>query len=122
MDIKNIAKDFLQLSSSGKVKEAFDKYASKDFIHHNPWFEGSADSIMKGMIENAEKMPTKVFEIQRVIHEGDLVAVHSKIKLSGDIPVISVVHILRFENDKIVEMWDIAQQQPDNSPNQNGMF
>ena len=122
MGLKSIAEDFLKLTSVGKAKEAFDKYASKDFIHHNPWFEGSAESIMKGMIENAEKMPTKIFEIQRVIHEGDLVAVHSKVKLSGDIPVIAVVHILRFENNKIVEMWDIAQQQPDNSPNQYGMF
>jgi predicted SnoaL-like aldol condensation-catalyzing enzyme len=117
-----MAKDFLQLTSSGKVKEAFDKYASKDFIHHNPWFEGSAESLMNGMIENAQKMPARVFEIQKAIHEGDLVAVHSKIKLSADIPVISVVHIFHFKENKIVEMWDIGQQLPDNSPNQYGMF
>jgi predicted SnoaL-like aldol condensation-catalyzing enzyme len=122
MDLKSVAKDFLQLTATGKAKEAFDKYASDDFIHHNPRFEGSAESIMKGMIENAQKMPTKIFEIQRAIREGDFVAVHSRIKLSADITVISVVHIFRFKENKIAEMWDIAQQQPENSPNQYGMF
>ncbi len=122
MDLKSIAKDFLQLTSSGKAKEAFNKYADDDFIHHNPWFEGSAESIMQGMIENSIKMPAKIFEIQRAIHEGDFVAVHSKIKLSADIPVISVVHILRFKENKITELWDIGQQLPENSPNQYGMF
>lgn len=122
MDLKNAAKDFLRLTSSGKAKEAFQKYASEDFIHHNPWFEGSAESLMNGMIENSKKMPTKIFEIKKAIQEGEFVAVHSKIKLSADIPVISVVHIFSFKENKIAELWDIGQQLPENSPNQYGMF
>jgi predicted SnoaL-like aldol condensation-catalyzing enzyme len=32
------------------------------------------------------------------------------------------MQIFRFKENKIAEMWDIAQQQPENSPNQYGMF
>jgi predicted SnoaL-like aldol condensation-catalyzing enzyme len=35
---------------------------------------------------------------------------------------IAVVHILRFEQGKIVEMWDVSQQVPKDSPNKLGMF
>ena len=35
---------------------------------------------------------------------------------------IAVVHILRFEGGKIVEMWDIGQEIPADSPNALGMF
>ena len=34
----------------------------------------------------------------------------------------AVVHIFRFDGDRIVELWDLAQEVPDHSPNANGMF
>jgi predicted SnoaL-like aldol condensation-catalyzing enzyme len=37
-------------------------------------------------------------------------------------PDIAIVHILRFEDGLIAEMWDIGQAQPDSMPNQHGMF
>jgi hypothetical protein len=35
---------------------------------------------------------------------------------------IAAVHIFRFEQDRIVELWDVAQPLSKDSPNQNGMF
>jgi hypothetical protein len=32
------------------------------------------------------------------------------------------VHILRFERGRIVEMWDLGQEIPEDSPNALGMF
>jgi predicted SnoaL-like aldol condensation-catalyzing enzyme len=32
------------------------------------------------------------------------------------------VHIFRFRGDKIVELWDLGQEVPESSPNENGMF
>ena len=34
----------------------------------------------------------------------------------------AVVHILRFEEGKIAEMWDVGQEIPRDCPNQLGMF
>jgi predicted SnoaL-like aldol condensation-catalyzing enzyme len=33
-----------------------------------------------------------------------------------------LVRIFRFEGDRIVELWDVGQQAPKNSPNDNGVF
>jgi hypothetical protein len=33
--------------SSGKVKEAYDKYVHPDFFHHHASFKGDRDTLMK---------------------------------------------------------------------------
>jgi predicted SnoaL-like aldol condensation-catalyzing enzyme len=119
---REAAVSFLRLASSGKVREAFDRYVASDFRHHNPHFAGDARSLAAGMVANATQNPDKVLEIQRVLEDGDLVAVHSGVRLKPDTPVVAVVHIFRFEERRIAEMWDIGQPEPGASPNQNGMF
>jgi predicted SnoaL-like aldol condensation-catalyzing enzyme len=72
------------------------------------------------MEENEERFSNKSLAIHRVLEDGNLVAVHSNVKMN-DLN-IAVVHIFRFENDLIVELWDLGQPVPENSPNENGMF
>jgi len=120
--LKEIAVSFLQLVASGEVREAYRSYLSPDFRHHNPFFPGDADSLMLAMEENAAKNPHKILEVKRVIEEGDLVAVHSHIKQKQDDLGAAVVHIFRFHNNVIVELWDVGQPIPENSPNENGVF
>ncbi len=122
MDHKNKAVSFLTLASSGKVKEAFEEYVSKDFKHHNPFFAGTAQALQAAMEENTRQNPDKVLEVKRVIAEGDLVAVHSHVRQQPGAPGASVVHIFRFKNGRIVELWDVGQPEPEQSPNQYGMF
>jgi predicted SnoaL-like aldol condensation-catalyzing enzyme len=119
---KEKAVSFLQLVASGKVREGYNRYIGSGFCHHNPYFRGDADSLMLAMEENATKNPDKIFDVKRAIEEGELVAVHSHVKQNqGDLGA-AVVHIFRFEDDRIVEMWDIGQPIPGNSPNENGIF
>ena len=75
-----------------------------------------------GMEENARQNPNKVFEVKRVIAEGDLVVTHSHVRQKPEDPGAAVVHIFRFENGKIVELWDLGQPIQDTSVNKNGMF
>ena len=91
-------------------------------VHHNAYFPDDVASLVKGMDENARLFPNKIFEVQRAISENDIVAVHSKFQMNVDEPFYSVMHIFRFQNGKIAEMWDFAQMVPENSPNKNGMF
>ncbi|MFM8367179.1 MAG: nuclear transport factor 2 family protein [Chloroflexota bacterium] len=116
------AVSFLQLASSGKVREAFEKYIGNGFRHHNPFFEGSAGALQAGMEENARQSPDKVFTILRTVSEGDFVVTHSHVQQNPDQRGAVVVHIFRFENGRIVELWDVGQPIPESSPNQNGMF
>ena len=119
---KGVATSFLNLASSGRVDETYSKFVGNGFRHHNAFFEGSMESLRAGMKENAIQNPAKVFEVKRVIAEGDFVVTHSHVQQKpGDLGA-AVVHIFRFENGKIVELWDLGQPIPENSPNQYGMF
>lgn len=119
---KQAAISFLKLAASGDVSEAYGKYISPNFRHHNPYFRGDAQSLKAGMEENAAKFPNKVFEVKHVLDDGDLVAVHSRVQLDPEMPELALVHIFRFEDGRIAELWDVAQTAPDDLPNENGMF
>ena len=119
---KNSAVSFLEMASSGKVDEAYSKFIGTGFKHHNPYFEGSAESLKAGMQENARQNPKKTIEVKRVIAEDDFVVVHLLIKHKPDELGVAVMHIFRFENGKIVELWDLGQPVVEESPNQFGMF
>ena len=119
---KNAAVSFLKLASSGKVHEAYSKFVGEGFRHHNPFFEGSAESLQAGMEANASQNPDKALDVKRVIAEADLVAVHSHVQQKPGERGAAVVHIFRFENGRIVELWDLGQPVPEESPNQFGMF
>lgn len=119
---KEAAVSFLKLASRGNVREAYSKFVGDRFRHHNPYFEGSADSLMVGMEENARQYPDKFLDVKRTIAEGDFVVVHAHVRHQPAEPGFSVVHIFRFENGRIVELWDLGQPVPEESPNQYGMF
>lgn len=119
---KQAAVSFLQLASSGKVREAYDAYVASDFQHHNPYFPGDAESLARGMEESAKQFPNKIWEVRRVLEDGDLVAVHVRVRLKPDAPDFALIHIFRFEGGRITELWEAGQQVPENSPNENGMF
>jgi predicted SnoaL-like aldol condensation-catalyzing enzyme len=119
---KQAATEFLKLVATGKVREAFAKHAAPGFRHHNAWFPGDADSLMRGMEDNAKQNPGKALEVKGVIEEGDRVAVMSHMRHNASEPGFALVHTFRFENGRIAELWDLAQQIPATSPNRNGMF
>ena len=119
---KSSAVSFLELASRGDVSEAYAKYIGKGFKHHNPHFEGSAESLQAGMEENASKNPDKVLDVKRVIAEGEFVVTHSHVQQKAGELRAAVVHIFRFEKVKIVELWDLGQPVPEKTPNENGMF
>ncbi len=122
MNKKEIAISFLRLASSGKVREAYDRYVHPDFRHHNAYFPGDPASLLAGMEASAVKFPNRVFEPVRALEENDLAAVHGRVRLSPEDPWIALIHIFRFDGDRIVEEWEVAKEVPVESPNGNGVF
>jgi predicted SnoaL-like aldol condensation-catalyzing enzyme len=123
MSNKEIAKSFLKMAASGDVQNAYDRFVAPNFIHHNQYFKGDRQTLVDAMKEASQKSPNKSFEIKHVYEDGNTVIAHScLIKENPEVLVLSVVHIFRFENGKIAEFWDIAQQILKDSPNENGMF
>src|SRR5262245_8942746 len=120
--LKDRAVAFLRLAASGKVEEAYATYAHPRFRHHNAYFAAGAAALREGMSAAAKQHPQTSIDVKRAIAEGDLVAVHSHVKHGPGERGFSVVHIARFDGDRIVELWDIVQPVPEDSPNTDGAF
>ena len=121
-DLGETALRFLRMAASGRAREAFAQFAAPGFRHHNPWFAADAATLAAGMDENAAAHPHKQLDIRHVLVDGDLVAIHSHVRMQPAEPGIAVVHLLRFEDGRLAELWDVAQPVPGQSPNQAGMF
>lgn len=122
MSKKEIAQDFLKLAAKGQAKQAFELYIGSNFKHHNVYFKGDGITLMTAMDENAQNNPGLIFEIKRALQDVNQVAVHSHIRQSPDDLGAAVIHIFRFEGDKIVELWDFGQAVPADMVNEYGMF
>lgn len=77
---------------------------------------------MTAMEESAAQSPQKIFEVKRVIEDGEMVVVHSHVRQTPDDLGAAVVHIFRFQHGLIVELWDVGQAIPVDSPNEYGAF
>jgi predicted SnoaL-like aldol condensation-catalyzing enzyme len=119
---KESALDFLNLIVAGEIDEAYDKYINMYGKHHNVNYSAEFSSLKKGMIENHAQFPNKRLMVKNVLGDGNLVAIHSNIIMKMGEPGIAVVHIFRFEEGRIIEMWDIGQVVPIDSPNRLGAF
>ena len=120
--LKDRAVSFLRLADSGKVRDAYERYVGPAFRHHNAFFPGDRESLMKAMEENAAKNPDKLLDVKLALQDGNYVAVHSHVRQSARDRGAAVVHIFRFEDERIVELWDLGQAIPQDSPNRHGMF
>ena len=120
--LKDTAVDFLTRVVAGDVRGACERHVGEGFRHHNPYFPGDADSLRRGMEEDETRNPGKKLDVQVALLDGNYVAVHSRLRRSADEPDIAVVHIFRFEDGRIAELWDIAQVAPKQMVNMNGMF
>lgn len=120
--LKKIAIDFMTLVAEGKVAEAYERHVGPGFRHHNPHFRGDARSLKEAMEANAAKNPDKILEIQRALQDGEHVAVFSRVRQHPGDRGGALVHIFRFEDKHIAELWDIGQAVPEKLVNENGMF
>lgn len=121
MGRKEIATAFLEAAASGDVRQAYERHVHPRFRHHNVHFRGDPESLLAAIEENARQFPDKTYEVLRALEDGDLVAVHGRVTLSAD-SQWSVIHICRFDGDRIVEMWEASQEALADSPNENGLF
>ncbi len=119
---KKIALDFLNLAVLGKIDLAYDKYIDMNGKHHNIHTISGFSELKKAMKDNHDQFPNKEIIVKKILSDNDLVVTHSKIILKKKEIEISAVHIFRFKDEKIIEMWDIGQQLPPELVNKDGAF
>ena len=119
---KDSAVEFLNMCATGNVRNAYERHVDARFKHHNAYFKSDRASLLEAMEKSASAEPNKSFQVMQAIASGDTVAVFSHLQRAQGDASYAVVHILKFESGKIIEMWDVGQEVPKDSPNELGMF
>jgi predicted SnoaL-like aldol condensation-catalyzing enzyme len=81
------------------------RFYAVDYIQHNPDIPQGRDGL-RGIVETLS--PSVHYEPGLIIAEGDLVAIHGRIRGWADEPQI-VVDIFRVEAGMLAEHWDVLQ-------------
>jgi predicted SnoaL-like aldol condensation-catalyzing enzyme len=116
--VKFMTKFYLE----GKVREAFETYVSPDYIQHNPYAKTGRQPAIEFLTAARAANPQRTSIIHRVIAEDDLVVFHVETHNTPGDRGSAVVDILRVNDCKIVEHWDVIQPIPEKHATGNGMF
>lgn len=120
-DRRRTAVNFLRLARDGN-RAAAEQLVAPDATHHNPYFPAGMAALLDAVSAAAQAAPARTTEVKRVVAEGDYVVVHSHVRQSPGVAGAAVVHIFRFDGDRIAELWDVGQPIPADNPNTDGMF
>ncbi len=84
-----------------------EQWWSLDYIQHNPFIPAKR----AGLLAFVETLPNgRRYEHGMVFAEGDHVIVHGRY-IGGDRKTFVAVDIFRFEDNKIIEHWDVLQEE-----------
>jgi len=119
---REIVTRFVNLFCDHHVREAFMTYVAPNYIQHNPLAADGRDAAIAAIEPFFANQPNLRCEIQRILVDGNLAAVHYRLRSNPTERGAAVVDILRLENGRIVEHWDVFQPVPEHSNNPHPMF
>jgi predicted SnoaL-like aldol condensation-catalyzing enzyme len=104
---KAIVIDALTNAFTKRDFTALEQWFSPDYIQHNPFIPDKR----AGLHHYVESLPAgRSYEPGRIVAEGDLVMVHGRYSGGGRKTFIAV-DIFRFDGDRVVEHWDVLQEE-----------
>ena len=86
---------------------AVDRLYAPNYIQHNPHIPQGRDAL-RALV--ASLSPAVHYEPGLIVAEGDLVAIHGRIRGWADVRQV-VVDLFRVERGKLVEHWDVLQNE-----------
>jgi len=104
-----------------KPVDAAERYMG-EYTQHNPDVADGKDAFIAAIGGMFAAFPDFSIDRKRVIAEGDLVAIHSHVRMNKEDRGMAVADIFRVADGKIVEHWDILQPVPETPANSNTMF
>ena len=106
-----------------KPEEAVAKYGGPVYIQHNPLAADGFQAFIDFVKAYTGANPQLHVDIKRVIGECNMVVTHSHITKTPQDLGQAVVDIFRLNRQgKVVEHWDVIQDVPATSANDNTMF
>lgn len=119
---KRVVVDYYQTAFGGDPAKAVADHFGDSYVQHNPQAQNGPEAFIGFVDWLRGNYPQLRLEIKRVVAEGDLVVTHSHLILVPGEPGRALADFFRLENGKVVEHWDVIQDVPDESANENTMF
>jgi predicted SnoaL-like aldol condensation-catalyzing enzyme len=126
---KKIALDFIETGfNQGRPADAAERYIGETYTQHNPMVEDGVEGFLTFATTWKRNFPNLRIDFKRIVADGDLVIVHSLltgVAMPGDEglddPSYALVDVLRLEDGKIREHWDVIQRVPDQALHSSSM-
>ena len=98
--------------------QAAERYWSPNYIQHSAHIEPGRDGLFN-LIRNTPG--TLRYEHQLIVAEGDYVIVHGRFFGHGPPVAWIAVDIVRIENDRLAEHWDVLQDEATKAESKSGL-
>ena len=122
-DNKALVTAFYEQAFNDYQPESFDDTEPAEiYTQHNPEAQDGPGAFVGYVHWLRGQFPDLRLDIKRVIAEGDLVVTHSNLHLKPGDRGMAVADFWRVADGKIVEHWDVIQEVPEKSANDNTMF
>jgi len=119
---KKAAMEFYDAAINKKDFEAASKYIGNRYVQHNPGAADGVEGFKAFLAFLRDKFPNYHSDIKRAFADGDYVILHVHNMSAPGVRGRAIMDIFKFENGKIVEHWDVAQDIPETPRNNNTMF
>lgn len=96
---------------------AVERLYASDYIQHNPSIPQGRDALRALVAGLSQDV---YYEPGLIVAEGDLVAIHGRIRGWGDAPQV-VIDLFRIEGGKLAEHWDVLQNEVPVTAAQGGL-
>lgn len=113
---------FYETAFAGNPEQAVADHVGDRYLQHNPQAQDGTDAFIGFVHYLRGGYPQLRLDIKRVLGDGDLVVTHAQLVLNPEEPGRALADFWRLADGKIVEHWDVVQDVPSSSANDNGMF
>jgi predicted SnoaL-like aldol condensation-catalyzing enzyme len=113
---------YQQAFNDYQPEQAASTYLGDTYTQHNPEAPNGPEGFIGFVHWLHGQNPDMHLDLKRAVAEGDMVVTHSNLHLKPGDRGTAVADFWRVTDGKIVEHWDVIQEVPEKSANDNTMF
>jgi predicted SnoaL-like aldol condensation-catalyzing enzyme len=119
---RNVIAFYEMMFNACEPRAAVEQFVGADYIQHNPHVRTGKEGFIAYFERMASEYPGKKVIVKRAFAEGDHVILHCHQIWPGGLEYAGIDIFRMDDQGKVVEHWDVLQELPETSANDNGMF